>query len=233
MKATRFIPAICCLFALGCKLEKPSAFSPEISASERALCDSFQIEESIAKELKSASRSNLSRLYFTRGKIYGPGGKVQIEPSGFLDGIMVHTSTAASEPLVNDLSESFRKRGYSIFVADNNFGIDGQLDDIAVVKDTSLARIIKLIGTDGANYDISNDSVIAIIQSFASRYDTRLLGVSGDWVSLKVTGGVKDWKALADEVEKIAPDVVSQGSGTNADLAREMEASKIIYLWWD
>ena len=233
MRISIFIPAIFCLCIAACKQEKHDVFTPEITDSELKLCDSLRIDESVLKELKTKSQSNISRLYYSLGKAYGPDGKEAISPTGYLNGIMVHSKNAASESLVNELSAEFRKNGYSIFVVENNFGLNGKDDNIAVVKDTSFANIIKLIGTDGANYNITNDSVIAVINSFAARFNTQLLGVSGDWISLKVSGGVSDWNALAEEVAKIAPDVVSQGSGSNSELAKEMEASKIIYLWWD
>lgn len=223
-----------CLFLAGCKRkERVSDSLPVLTEADRHLCDSLQIAPSVAKELKSRSGASLSRLRYSFGASFGPDGNKIIEPSGYHQGLMIHIQNGESEPLVDALSDSFRRSGHSLFVVDKNFGIDGQLDDVALVKDTNIANIIRMIGTDGANYGVSNDSVVSIFRSFSSRYPLRLVGVSGDWISLRVTGGMPNWDSLAKVVAEIAPDVVSQGPYSIDFIAKEMESSKTIYLWWD
>lgn len=226
---------LCGLVLLGCKEKssETSTASVDIAPSEKLLCDSLGFDLATAKEIKAHAKSPLSRLNYSLGQAFGGNGEPIPADNASKEGLMVHASNDRSEALVDELSESLRAKGYTIFLVDNNFGIDGKDDDVAVVEDTSLLSVLKLIGTDGANYDIDNDSVIAIVRSLSSRYGFRLLGASGDWLSLRLKGPVADWNALATEVEKIAPDVVSQGTGTVEELAKELEKSKQIYFWWD
>jgi len=234
IKSKRLLVPFVFLFTLlGCKGKSDDAYVPELTPTEKMLCDSIGVDESTAKLLKEHAKSNLSHLYYSLGKAYQKDGKETIDPTSFLKGVMVNTKNDQSEGVVDELSAPLRAKGYSIFVVENNFNLHEELDRVAIVKDTSIANIIKLIGTDGANYNIGNDSVVAIVKGFAQRYDIQLLGMSGDWLSLRLKGNVSNWNALAEDVFKIAPDVVEQGTGSVSELATELEKSKMIYLWWD
>jgi len=197
-----------------------SRTAQELSPQERALVDSLQFDPGTVLRLKERFGSEVVRM-------------TAPEEGGLGSGAMFRCEHELTDSLVEELAPSLRTRGYALFVRENNFGIQGQKDDVALLKDTSLVGILKAVGTDGANYGIDNDSLIAIARSFSGRYTLRLNGAAGDWVSIRIVGEVPDWHALAAETAKLAPDIVEQGTGSVAELAKEMERTKILYLWWD
>lgn len=135
--------------------------------------------------------------------------------------------------MVFKLKDGLTKKGYSIFLLENNFGYDNKPDNVAVLKTTDKYAVLKQIETDGINYEITNDSLISIIKQFDKQYSLELIGASGDWCEFVVHNEPANWTAFAQQVYKFCPDVVDQGTGTVEELAKEMEQTKRLYFWWD
>ncbi|MBP6127765.1 DUF4253 domain-containing protein [Flavobacterium sp.] len=164
--------------------------------------------------------------------MYVDGKESEIDPI-YLKGLVFGEKNSKSYELVFNLMDGFRKKGYTIFLLENNFNIDNQLDNIGVLKTTDKYSILKQIGTNGINYDIDNDSLINIIKRFEKKYSLELIGASGDWCEFVINSEPKDWTKFAKEVYKVCPDVVDQGTGTIEALSNEMKNTKRLYLWWD
>jgi len=89
------------------------------------------------------------------------------------------------------------------------------------------------MGTNGTNYDIGTDRIIAHLGEWDRRYGMTLLGAGDDCVEVELARAPSDWGALAREVYEFCPDVVDQGAETVEALAAEMGESRRIFLWWD
>jgi len=223
VKAAALLVSSLSLLAAGlCACDKGSrdGAAQALTPQERALVDSLRFDPGTVQRIKDRFASEVVRM-------------TAPEQGGLGSGVMFRCWHEASDLRVEELAPPLRSEGYTLFVRENNFGIQGRKDDVALLKDTSLAGILKAVGTDGANYGIDNDSVIAIARSFASRYPLRLNGAALDWVSFRIEDDVDDWNALAAETARLAPDIVEQGTGSVAELAKVMMRTRTLYMWWD
>ncbi|MGV3485609.1 MAG: DUF4253 domain-containing protein [Planctomycetaceae bacterium] len=80
--------------------------------------------------------------------------------------------------------------------------------------------------TNGCNYDVSNDDVIARLQDWDANYGIDISDVGADSVTLHFKTVPDDTAPLAAEIYRFCPDTVSQHFGCFAemlDAAEEME----------
>ena len=89
------------------------------------------------------------------------------------------------------------------------------------------------VGTNGWNFDISPEQVIAKLKAWDATFGLRYVGVGFDWVEARFKRQPDDMAACAAEVYAFCPDVVDQGTDTVEALAAEMKADNTLYLWWD
>jgi uncharacterized protein DUF4253 len=89
------------------------------------------------------------------------------------------------------------------------------------------------MGTNGANYDIGPDSIVAWLTALEREQPFVLTGIGFDWVSGRFTTPLADPDGLAQRFNAFCPDIVTQGTGTVAVLARELKRSRELYCWWD
>ncbi|HTO72319.1 MAG TPA: DUF4253 domain-containing protein [Gemmatimonadales bacterium] len=112
-------------------------------------------------------------------------------------------------------------------------GFDRSPDSIGVVMTTDAAEIVRIRATSGDNYDINNDSVVVLVDRWSRQLGFRLQGAGADWVEGSLPAGHVDFDSLAVALNTICPDVVTQGTGSVEDLARELQNSHTLYCWWD
>lgn len=203
-----------------------------LTDNEKIICDTLQIDASIIRDIRKYNTYKIEPFHYSLSKMYKDGQVTELDPI-YLKGLVFNEQNSKSYDLVFKLKDDFRTKGYSIFLLENNFNLDNMPDNIGVLKTADKYLILKQIATDGINYDITNDSLISIIKKFDSKYELELIGVSGDWCEFLINKEPGDWKAFANEVYKVCPDVVDQGTGTVEALADEMKRTKRLYFWWD
>ena len=123
--------------------------------------------------------------------------------------------------------------GHLVFVSERNFGIGGELDEVSVLKGDDPYLMLRTMGTNGWNYDLGPDAVIARLKQWDSQFGLDYVGVSFDWVEATFVRTPSDMATLAAEVYEFCPDVVDQGTGTIDALVSEMRRSNTLFLWWD
>jgi len=148
-------------------------------------------------------------------------------------GFIFGATNATAENIVFNLYNDFRKKGYTIFFLDRNFGINNKSDILGILKTIDKYLILKQVQTDGINWEVDNDSLLNLIKTFDSKYSLDLIGASGDLCEFKINKEPQNWEILAKEAYKVCPDIVDQGSGTVEKLAAEMKQTKRLYFWWD
>jgi hypothetical protein len=87
--------------------------------------------------------------------------------------------------------------------------------------------------TDGDEYDISNQDVIDRLKEWEINSPFDIIGADSDWVEIEFKILPKDLTAFAEEVHDFSPDAVEQGPGSIAALAKEIQKTKRLLLWWD
>lgn len=108
-----------------------------------------------------------------------------------------------------------------------------RLDHVAVLRADDPYAPLRVMSTNGANYGLYTDEVIARLREWDARYGVRITGAWGDWVEAGFVRPPPDMLAFAREVYDFCPDVVDQGTETVEALAEEMRRSSTVFLWWD
>ena len=87
--------------------------------------------------------------------------------------------------------------------------------------------------TDGDDYDISNQDVIERLKEWEinSPFDIHRSRqrLGGD----RIQDLTKGLEAFIEEVYDFCPDAVDQGPGSIAELVKEIQKTKKLFLWWD
>lgn len=202
----------------------------QLTPVERVYCDSLHIDSALIISLRSKTKAKLNVFLPAPHWVYGEDGSVMEVPSK-LEALYFEADQSNAKVIVDELRADFQKKGHTIYVCEENFG-NGN-DKVAIVNTADKYSILKETGTDGANYDIDNDSLQKIIHTFDEKYDLTLVGCNYDWCEFAIGKEPMNWKTLADECYAVCPDIVDQGTGTVDALADELKRTKTIYFWWD
>src|SRR6266702_5148617 len=129
----------------------------------------------------------------------------------------IRSATPAAQP-------RFLEKGFYLFRSEQHFGIAGLPDRVALFPRSDRDEILRLMGTNGWNYDIGPDSVITWL---------RTLERDHPFVLTRCRSAIGDADALARRFYAFCPDIVEQGTETVAALARDLLESQRLYCWWD
>jgi len=149
------------------------------------------------------------------------------------EGFAVNVPPARAERLVAAAQPHFLEKGFYLFRSEQHFGIAGHRDRVALFPRSDRDEILRLMGTNGWNYDIGPDSVIAWLRTLERDHPFVLTGIGFDWVEGRFRSAIGDADALARRFYAFCPDIVEQGTETVAALARELSQSQRLYCWWD
>ena len=148
-------------------------------------------------------------------------------------GVVVPAEAKRAEALVAAAQGRFLAQGFYLFRLAQHFGINGHPDTLALYPSRDRYAILRLVGTNGANYDIEPDSIVAWLTALERDQPFVLTGIGFDWLGGRFTTPLADPDGLAQRFNAFCPDIVTQGTGTVAALARELKRSGELYCWWD
>ena len=148
-------------------------------------------------------------------------------------GVAVAVASDRAEAFVAGAQPRFLEKGFYLFRSEQRFGISGQADRVALFPRRDPYEILRLMGTNGANYGIGSDSIVAWLETLERDQPFVLTGIDFDWVEGRFTTEIHDAAALARRFNAFCPDIVEQGTGTVEALAQELEQSRRLYCWWD
>jgi len=149
------------------------------------------------------------------------------------EGFAVSVPSARAEGLVAAAQPRFLEKGFYLFRAEQHFGIGRRSDRVALFPRGDRYEILRLMGTNGWNYNIGPDSVIAWLRALERDHPFFITGMGFDWVEGRFRTPIRDADALARRFYAFCPDIVDQGTETVAALARELVESQRLYCWWD
>ena len=147
------------------------------------------------------------------------------------DGIAVTVPEDRTDMALASLRKKLAPLKYMAFLVEVNDGI--KTDRIGILKGTDQYEILRVMHTDGDDYDISNEDVIERLKDWEKIAPFDIIGADNDWVELEFKTLPKDLKAFVEEVYDFSPDAVDQGPGTVAGLITEIQLTKRLFLWWD
>lgn len=149
------------------------------------------------------------------------------------EGFAVDVASTRATGFVAAAQPRFLEKGFYLFRSEQRFGIEGQPDRVALFPRANPYEILVLMGTNGWNYDIGPDSIVAWLRTLERDQAFTLTGIGFDWIEGRFADEIGDAALLARRFYAFCPDVVDQGTGTVEALATELRKSKTLYCWWD
>lgn len=86
--------------------------------------------------------------------------------------------------------------------------------------------VLRKAGTNGANYDLDTEDIIARLIAWQSRCEFQVTGAEGDTLDLVFTSLPKDLDAFVAELYDFCPDLVDQGTGCVVEMIESMEEAE-------
>jgi Domain of unknown function (DUF4253) len=82
---------------------------------------------------------------------------------------------------------------------------------------------IREAGTDGANYELDTDAIIARLQQWQAVCTFRVVGAGHDKVDIEFDTLPEDMDAFVRDLYEFCPDLVDQGTGCVAEMIELMD----------
>jgi len=146
-------------------------------------------------------------------------------------GILVSVPEDRTDRVLSSLRKRLHPLKYMAFVVEMNAGL--KIDKIGILKGTDQYEILRIMHTDGNDYDISNEDVIDRLKDWEKIASFDILGADSDWVELEFKTLPKDLKSFAEEVYDFSPDAIDQGAGNIEGLVKDIQKTNRLFLWWD
>jgi hypothetical protein len=192
-----------------------------LSEKETAVVAAAGIPEGLALEAKRLGK-NLRQLQ-------------GVDPNGEpfpAAGVTIDVGDTKALPTVQRLQRT-AGAGYFVFISERNYRIKGAPDRVSLLKTSDPYDALRVMGTNGWNYDISPEMVIARLKAWDARFGLVLHGVGFDWLEARLQRQPDNMLEFAKEVYAFCPDVVDQGTETVEALAKDMRGTNTLFLWWD
>lgn len=106
-------------------------------------------------------------------------------------------------------------------------------DELAVKALPGPSDIVRHMGTEAINYDLTNEDIALRIGKLLDQYPLDILGAGLDVCLLRCTGRTARATRLARTLDELCPDLVMQGLGTVRALVELVRRREVIRLWWD
>lgn len=120
---------------------------------------------------------------------------------------------------------------YLPFICEINSGM--RIDKIGIIKSSDQYDILRVMHTDGNNYDISNQDVIDRLKEWEWTSAFDVIGADSDWVELEFKTLPLDLKAFAADVYEFSPDTIDQGAGSIEEFIKEIKKTNRVFLLWE
>ena len=142
-------------------------------------------------------------------------------------GIVVSVPEDKTDHVLSSLRRQLLPLKYMPFVVEMNAGL--KIEKIGILKGTDQYEILRIMHTNGDDYDISNQDVIERLKEWETHSPFDIIGADNDWVEIEFKILPKDLKAFTEEVYDFCPDAVDQGPGNTAELCeRNSEDEEIV-----
>lgn len=137
--------------------------------------------------------------------------------------------------IVRENLSAFQQAGYYIYLTNLRFDklYWNSHYDIAVIKCRNQFELVKLIGTSGVNYDVTNEEVVKTLELWHRASPFLIIGADEDMIEADFLKLPADLNKFAEAVANFCPDVIEQGAGSQKALVEHFESKKAFWLWWD
>ncbi len=187
--------------------------------------------EELAKIIKFDRQVLITAKEESGSSIYRLIGYDEKDYQIIAEGIAVPVPEDRTDMVLDSLREKLTPLKYMAFVVEMNAGI--KTDKIGILRGTDQYEILRVMHTDGDDYDISNEDVIERLKEWEKSSSFDIIGADNDWVEIEFKTLPKDLKSFAEEVYDFCPDAVDQGPGSVNGLITDIQLTRRLFLWWD
>jgi ankyrin repeat protein len=213
---------------LGKKAPKPA---PEPKEPEEAEVQEAELPNFAKRAAKGTYREAVAEME----RIFGSKAialQAEAEEGSHLKGcVSFRVASEAGQKILNEHQERLLQRGLSL--VRHSQGFSTGKDQIALLPTSDWREVLMAMQTNGGNYDLMPEDVVKWLEKLEKEQPFRLTGASHDWCEGVFTEPLKNTRQLAKKMYGFCPDIVDQGVGTVAALARELSKSQKFYFWWD
>ncbi|MGE5173426.1 MAG: DUF4253 domain-containing protein [Betaproteobacteria bacterium] len=202
-------------------MSRPTGTPVTLSPYAEELAKTIKFDRQVLIMVKEETHERIQRLIG-----YDEDGYQIIAP-----GIAVTVPEDKSDCILFTLRRKLTPLKYMAFVVEMNAAL--KADKIGILKGTDKYEILRIMHTDGDEYDISNQDVIDRLKEWEKIASFDVTGADSDWVEIEFKTLPKDLTAFAEEVYDFSPDAVDEGPGTVEGLIKEIQKTKRLFLLWD
>lgn len=200
---------------------KATAAPALLSPYEEDLARTIKFDRQVLLIVKEVTRERMQRLVGYDENNY------QIMAAG----IAVPVPEDKTDHILSSLRRKLRPFHYLAFVAEINFGI--KVDKIGILKGIDQYVLLRIMHTEGEEYDITNEDVIDRLKEWEGVASFDIIGADSDWLEIEFKTLPRDLPAFVEEVYEFCPDAIDQGPGSMEGLIREIKRTNRLFLWWD
>lgn len=193
----------------------------ELNKEERNLLSTLEIDETIGLQLKRHTRNKLEGL-FKRFLLDDQ------EPE--LRG--VRSLYRGKEVIVDELNGERPAADIHFFECGGYAGDKNGY--IAVVKSSDPYDILRVMETDGANYNVTTEDIVAFLKKWERQIPFSITQCEGDTLVIQLET-VADVTEMVREAIELCPDLVGGDDSPEqfAGVLDHIRKSREIYFWWD
>jgi len=146
-------------------------------------------------------------------------------------GIAVSVPEENTDKVLVDLHAKLLPLHYMPFIVEKNPGL--KLNKIGVIKGMDQYEILRIMHTDGDEYDISNQDVIERLKEWQKISSFDIIGADSDWVEIQFKTLPRDLQSFAHEVYEFSPDAVTRGPHDIDIVIESIKKTKRLILLWE
>lgn len=136
--------------------------------------------------------------------------------------------------IVQKYSDNFISDGNYIFLKNLDFDDNwNSLYDVTIVKANNQYDVLKIMNTEGVNYDVTNEQVISKIKEWDEKVGLKIIVADVSRIEAYISKLPNDLDEFTQEVYELCPDVIEQGYGDMDEMIKDYKTNKYFWMWWD
>jgi hypothetical protein len=186
-------------------ISKPTVTPVALSPYDEDLARTIKFDRQVLLIVKEETRERIQRLVGYDENNY------QIMTAG----IAVSVLEDKTDHILSSLRLKLLPLQYQAFVVEINSGL--KIDRIGVLKGIDQYEVLRIMHTDGDEYDITNQDVIDRLKEWEEIASFDIIGADSDWLEIEFKRLPRDLHAFVEEVYEFCPDAIDQGPGALRD----------------
>lgn len=133
-----------------------------------------------------------------------------------------------------EFKDQVKSEGNYLFLTELDFDDSySSFYDIVILKCSDQFELVKLIGTNGINYNRYNDDVLKQLKAWHEDLGFEVVVVDHSRIHAYMSKKPSDIGKFAQEVYDFCPDVIDQGYSSMEEMISDYKSNNYFWLWWD